>query len=247
MKTKNVLITGASRRIGAAIARLLHTQGMRVMIHYNGSEAAAKALCDQLNALRPDSAHMLQANLSDLSQIERLAKQALEVWGSVDVLVNNASTFFRTLVPNATATDWDELMNTNARAPFFLSQFLAPSLKIQRGCIVNIVDFHAEKRPMRDYAIYTISKSALQMMTYVFAQELAPDVRVNAVSPGTVALPEGANEMSEPEVASVLSRNVLKRAGTPEDIAKAVLFLVESADYVTGSVLAVDGGRLLNC
>jgi pteridine reductase len=247
MKTKNALITGASRRIGAAIARQLHAKGMRVMIHYNGSEAPARALCDELNTLRPDSARIIQANLSDLSQVECLAKQALEVWGSVDILVNNASNFFRTSVTNATLADWDSLMNINARAPFFLSQFLAPSLAAQKGCIVNIIDIHAEKRPMRHYAIYTIAKSALQMMTYALAQELAPNVRVNGVSPGMIVFPEGANELSDVEVADVLSRNVLKREGHPDDIAKAVLFLVESADYITGHVLAVDGGRLLNC
>jgi pteridine reductase len=243
---KTALITGAGRRIGAAIAKYLHQQGMSVIIHYNASEATAKALCNELNAKRANSAHALQADLSDLSQVQSLAEQALNISGNIDVLVNNASCFHQTPVSTVTESQWNELFDTNIKAPFFLSQALAASLKAQQGCIVNIVDVHAEK-PLKNYPVYSITKSAQQMLTYALAQELAPDVRVNGVSPGTVALPQGANKMDEYLEAEILSRNVMNREGSPEDIAKAVWFFIESAGYVTGQVLAVDGGRLLNC
>jgi pteridine reductase len=246
MKTKNILITGAGRRVGAAIARLLHTHGMRIILHYNGSEKLASTLCDELNTLRSDSARIIQADLSDVSTVKRLADQALSIWDGVDGLVNNASAFFPTAVLDATVEQWHYLMDVNARAPFFLSQALTPSLKEKKGCIVNIVDIHAQV-PLRDYSIYTMTKSTLQMMTYSLAKELAPDIRVNGVSPGMVAPLEGENKLDPVLAADVLSRSALKREGKPEDIAKAVLFFVESADYVTGQILAVDGGRLLNC
>lgn len=243
---KNVLITGAGKRIGAAIARFLHAQGMRVIIHHNASKDLANDLCDELNGVRPDSASLIQADLADFNAVEDLAKAALDVWGSVDVLVNNASAFFQTAIGKVTEAQWDQLIDVNIKSPFFLSQALASSLKTQKGCIVNVIDVHAEK-PLKHYPIYSMTKSALQMMTYALAQELAPEVRVNGVSPGTVALPDGINKMAPELEAEILSRNVLKREGSPEDVAKAVWFFIESAGYVTGQVLAVDGGRLLNC
>lgn len=242
----NVLITGASRRIGAALSQLLHQHGMNVILHCHTSSALSQSLCDTLNNLRPGSAHTLQADLADLSQVKRLATQALDVWGAIDVLINNASAFFRTPVLTATEAEWNTLMDTNVKGPFFLSQALVPTLKKQRGCIINILDIHAIK-PLSGYAAYSISKAALQMMTYGLAQELAPEVRVNGIAPGSIAWPEGANKMSEAIVADVLSRIALKREGNPEDVAKAALFFIESANYVTGQVLAIDGGRLLNC
>lgn len=244
--TKNVLITGAGKRIGAAIAKLLHSEGMRVILHYHASETLAQALYQELNHLRPDSAALIRADLACLDQVQHLAQQSLDQWGSIDVLVNNASAFFPTRLSEVTPEQWNALIDVNIKAPFFLSQALATSLKKQKGCIVNIVDIHADK-PLKYYPVYSMTKAALQMMTLSLAMELAPDVRVNGISPGTVALPEGVNKMSAVLEADILSRNVLKREGSPLDIAKAVLFFIASADYVTGQVLAVDGGRLLHC
>lgn len=241
---KVALITGAARRIGAEIGKQLHEAGMNIVLHYNSSEEEAISLCEQLNQRRKNSAAAIRADLQDAESGSALIKQAVKVWGGLDVLVNNASRFYRTQVGKVTEYAWDDLMNSNLRAPFFLAQAAAPFLTQTKGVIVNITDIHAE-RPMRDYAVYCISKSGLLMMTKALAKELGPDVRVNAVAPGSILWPEGENSLSQADKEKLIDRTSLLRQGSGEDIAKAVLFFVRDADYVTGQVLNVDGGRTL--
>ncbi|MFT3741225.1 MAG: pteridine reductase [Gammaproteobacteria bacterium] len=245
MNIKTVLITGAARRLGRAIAEHLHQQGMRILLHYHTSQDAAQALADQLNQLRPNSVHALQANLRVHADLERLAKAAQQVWGQVDGLINNASAFFPTAIGETSQQDWDHLMGANLKAPFFLSQLLAPALKFAGGSIINITDIHGEK-PLKNYPVYSMTKAGLIMLTHSLAKELGPEIRVNAISPGSILWPEGANVLDTTLQADIVERTALKRKGTPLDIAKASNYLL-NADYVTGQVLAVDGGRLLNC
>ncbi len=236
------LITGAAHRLGAEIARHLHQAGLRVLIHYRSSSTSADALAAELNALHHDSARTLAADLLDLTAIEQLAHAALQAWGRVDVLINNASTYYPTPVGSITSTHWDDLIGSNLRAPLFLSQALAPSLKASSGSIVNMVDIHAEK-PLHGHPVYSVAKAGLAMLTRSLAIELGPEVRVNAVAPGIILWPE--RELSDTEKSAMLERVVLGRKGEPNDIAKTVCFLALDARYVTGQILAVDGGRSL--
>ncbi len=236
------LITGAAHRLGAEIARHLHQAGLRVLIHYRNSSTSADALAAELNALHHDSARTLAADLLDLTAIEQLAHAALQAWGRVDVLINNASTYYPTPVGSITSTHWDDLIGSNLRAPLFLSQALAPSLKASSGSIVNMVDIHAEK-PLHGHPVYSVAKAGLAMLTRSLAIELGPEVRVNAVAPGIILWPE--RELSDTEKSAMLERVVLGRKGEPNDIAKTVCFLALDARYVTGQILAVDGGRSL--
>ncbi len=245
LASKVVLITGAARRIGAEIARTLHEAGMNIALHYNASEEDAVQLCQEFNQKRDNSAIAIRADLQAAESEKALVQEAAETWGRLDVLVNNASRFYRTDIGEVTAYAWDDLMNSNLKAPFFLSQAAAHFLTATRGCIVNITDIHAE-RPLRDYSVYCISKSGLMMMTKVFAKEFAPSIRVNAVAPGAILWPEGKNSLSEDEKSKIIEDTALQRAGRPEDIAKAVLFFVRDAEYVTGQILDVDGGRMLS-
>jgi pteridine reductase len=240
-----VLITGAARRIGAEIARTLHEVGMNIALHYNASEDEAIQLCEQLNSKRENSATAIRADLQEEESEKSLVQQVVKKWSRLDVLVNNASRFYRTPLGEATVFAWDDLMNSNVKAPFFLSQAAAPFLAKVGGSIINITDIHAE-RPLRDYAIYCISKSGLLMMTRVLAKEFGPLIRVNAVAPGPILWPEGENSLSESEKQKIIEQTALERPGHPIDIAKAVLFFVRDADYVTGQVLDVDGGRILS-
>ena len=242
---KVALVTGAARRIGAEISRVLHDAGMNIALHYNASEEEASQLCDELNQKRKNSAVPVQADLQELESEKALIQHAASVWNRLDVLVNNASRFYRTSIGKVTEYAWDDLMNSNLKAPFFLAQAAAPFLTAQQGCIVNIVDIHAE-RPLRDYSVYCISKGGLAIMTKALAKELGPAVRVNAVSPGAIIWPEGKNELSNEEKQSIIERTSLLRHGSPIDIAKAVLFFVRDAEYVTGQILNVDGGRILS-
>ncbi|MDR3491056.1 MAG: pteridine reductase [Gammaproteobacteria bacterium] len=242
--TKVALVTGAARRIGAEIAETLHTAGMNVVLHYHTSQQEAESLSAKLNKKRSDSAIFLQADLTQMTALNELVSQAAAKWGSLDVLVNNASEFYTTELSQVTVAEWDDLMSCNLKAPFFLSLAARPYLKMQKGCIVNIADIHGE-RPMRDYSIYCISKAGLMMVTKALAKELGPDVRVNAVSPGAIMWPEGENSLTEKVKQKIIERTALQRAGAANEIAKAVLYLVRDADYVTGQVLAVDGGRSL--
>jgi pteridine reductase len=241
---KNILITGAAKRIGAACARLLHSEGGNIVLHYRSSKDDALLLCNELNQKRPDSAKMIQADLLNMHELETVAREAALAWGGIDVLINNASAFYPTAVNDVSEWQWDELLGSNLKAPFFLAKSLAETLTDNKGCIVNIVDIHAE-RGLKGYPVYSIAKAGLAAMTRVLAKELGPVVRVNAVSPGAILWPE--SELSEQDKAEILQRIILKRRGEPLDIAKAVLFLIKDADYMTGQILTVDGGRTLFC
>lgn len=234
------LVTGAARRIGAAIATALHAAGANVAIHYRGSADEARTLANSLNAERDESATAIQADLLDTDRLPQLVGDVID-WGSrLDILVNNASTFYPTPLGGITGGDWDDLIGTNLKAPLFLSQAACDELRSRRGTIVNIVDIHAA-RPLRDHAVYGSAKAGLKMLTLSLAKDLAPDIRVNGVSPGAILWPERG--MTDSVKRSILDQVPLARAGDPADIAGAVLYLVRDAGYVTGQVIAVDGGR----
>jgi pteridine reductase len=236
---KTALITGAARRIGAAVARRLHAEGMNVVLHYRSSEQEAQALCHSLNALRRDSAVLAQADLAEVSRFESLIKASLQ-WGSLNLLINNASSFYATPIGKVTEADWDNLIISNLKAPFFLSQAAAPHLKKNHGVIINMVDIHA-RRPLRGHTVYSTAKAGLAMLTLSLARELGPEVRVNGVAPGPILWP--AQGLDEQAKQAILDNTALKRAGTPDDIAGAIVYLVRDAEYVTGQILVVDGGR----
>ncbi|WP_111655779.1 pteridine reductase [Isoalcanivorax indicus] len=237
---KVALITGAARRIGADIARTLHKRGMNVIIHCRRSAEDADALAAELNRLQPDSARVLRANLNEPDAVRALARDALAQWGGVDVLVNNASSFYPTPLERATDDDWDALMHSNVRAPYLLVQALAPSLRKHRGSVVNLVDVYAEK-PLADHSLYCMAKAALASMTRSLAREMGPEVRINGVSPGPILWPEGGQDNQQ----DILAATALGRCGSPRDIAGAVAWLALDAPFVTGQILAVDGGRSL--
>jgi pteridine reductase len=237
---KTVLITGGARRVGAAIARKLHEAGARLVIHYRKSRADAESLAAGLNAARPGSAATFQADLLEDPQPPALIEFALRTFGRLDVLVNNASTFYETPVGQITSAAFDDLIGTNFKAPLFLSQAAAPALRDANGLILNIVDIHA-LRPLRNYTVYCAAKAALHMVTRSLARELGPEVRVNGISPGPVLWPEHGGDAAKR--AKIVERTVLKRMGDPEDIARTALFFAASAPFITGQVLAVDGGR----
>lgn len=241
---KNVLITGGAKRIGAACAKLLHENGFNILLHYRSSERNALQLSDLLNDIRSDSAQIIKADLAVKAELLLLADYAKTAWGGIDALVNNASTFYPTGIGQVSERDWDELIGSNLKAPFFLTQALIKVLSARQGCVVNITDIHAE-RGLKGYPVYSIAKAGLVAMTRVMAKELGPDIRVNAVSPGAILWPE--QDMSEAVKQEIVERIALKRNGAPEDIARAVRFLIKDADYITGQVIAVDGGRTLFC
>ena len=236
------LITGAARRIGACIARHLHQAGYDLILHYRHSATDAEQLAEELNAIRPGSCSSLQADLAEMAEVEQLAAE-VQATGGLNLLVNNASSFYPTPVGQVSQQDWDALINSNLRAPFFLTQALTPLLKKTQGCVINLVDVHAE-RGLTGYPVYSIAKAGLKMMTLSLARELAPDVRVNGIAPGPILWPEAEASLSEDARQAVLDKTLLARTGRPEDIAEAVLYLSQ-AGYVTGQVLAVDGGRSL--
>lgn len=237
---KWALITGAGRRVGAAIARTLHDQGAGVAIHYRQSAADAEALVGELNDLRPDSALLVQGDLLDTGKLSSLVDRVIGHAGRLDILVNNASSFYPTPLAGITEQQWADLLGTNLKAPLFLAQAALPHLKAARGVIINIVDIHAI-RPLRDHTMYGAAKAGLAFLTRALARDLAPDVRVNGVAPGAILWPEGG--VSDPMRETVLRQIPLKRVGEPADIASCVLYLVRDAHYVTGQIIAVDGGR----
>jgi pteridine reductase len=243
LKDKVVLITGAARRVGAAIVRKLHAAGAQLVIHYHRSATEAQALAAELNALRPASVTPLGGNLLDLKVLDSLVEATLARHGHLDILINNASTFYATPVGTITPAQWDDLMGTNLRAPLFLSQAAAPHLKERNGLILNIADIHG-LRPLRRHTVYSPAKAGLIMLTQSLARELAPEVRVNAIAPGPVEFPETGltDEMKQ----EIIDKTLLKRRGSPEDIARTILFFACEAPYVTGQILAVDGGRSAN-
>ena len=238
------LVTGAARRIGAEIAEQLHAAGYAVLLHCHRSVEQAVALSGRLNRRRPDSAHVLTADLCDSRQVEQLAQDALALWGRMDLLVNNASSFYPTLVGDITEQDWHDLFGTNLKAPLFLSQALTPALRESQGCIINIADVHAE-RPVAGHPVYCAAKAGNVMLTKSLAKELAPDIRVNGVAPGAILWPESADELTEADKTRILDKVALKRLGSPADIARTICFLAKDAPYVTGQIIAVDGGRTL--
>ena len=237
---KVALVTGAARRIGAAIVRCLHEDGASVAVHYRGSEGEAAALAADLNTTRPNSARCFQADLNETAALSALLTEVVAWQSRLDVLVNNASTFYPTPPGEITESDWDDLMGSNLKAPMFLSQAAAEPLAEHGGCIVNIVDIHA-RRPLRNHTVYGSAKAGLAMLTRSLAKDLAPRVRVNGVAPGAILWPE--DDMSDAIKQSILRQVPLERPGEPQDIARCVRYLVRDAAYVTGQIIAVDGGR----
>lgn len=242
LTSKVALITGAARRLGAAMASQLHASGARVVIHYRHSSKDAEALCAELNSRRVNSATCVAADLGDSKAIAPLAANAIKAFGRLDILINNASTFYPTPVGSVTGEQWDDLMASNLRAPFFLSQALAPELRKHNGAILNMIDIHAS-RPLAEHPVYCAAKAGLAMLTQSLAKELGPDVRVNGIAPGPVMWPE--NDMSASSKGAIVDSTLLKRSGDPDDIARAALFLLRDATFTTGQILAVDGGRSL--
>ena len=237
------LVTGAARRIGAEIVRKLHAEGMNVILHYNGSHSAADEIANELNAQREYSVATLQFNLLDTENIDSFIQQAISIWGQLDVVVNNASTFYPTAIDDISIAHWNDLVGVNLQAPLFICKACASYLTQQHGCIVNIVDIHAD-RPLKGYPVYAIAKAGLAMLTKSMARELAPEVRVNGIAPGAIMWPE--IEDYEAVHQEIIERTALKREGHPSDIADAAWYLINSATYVTGQIIAVDGGRTLS-
>ena len=240
-KNKVALITGSAKRIGKQTAITLHNRGYNLVIHCNNSSAEAEQLVSQLNAQRQNSAAYLQADLTHNHEVLALAVQAVEVFGRIDVLVNNASSFYPTPVADVNEHQWQDLFGSNVKAPFFLSQQLQPELKRNKGVIINIVDIHADK-PLKGYSVYCMAKSALVMMTKSLAIEFAPEIRVNAVAPGPILWHD--NGLSPQDKSQVIDQVLLNRLGDPDNIAEAVSYLIQ-AEFVTGHILTVDGGRSL--
>jgi pteridine reductase len=241
---KVALVTGGAKRVGAAIARRLHREGANVMLHYRGSEREANALRAELSAVRADSVALVKADLLDIAELSEIVRNTLERFNRLDALVNNASAFFPTPVGEMTQATWESLIGANLRAPLFLAQAAAPYLKKSGGAIVNITDIHAE-RPLKNYVIYSVAKAGLEGLTRSLARELAPEVRVNGVAPGAILWPEDGS-WDDLMRQRIVSHTLLKRTGDPEDVARAVYYLIAEAPYVTGQVIAVDGGRSIN-
>ena len=241
MQGRIVLITGGARRVGAAICRKLHAGGANLMLHYRASAGEARLLQAELNHVRADSVALIQADLLDLKALPAMIEQTVQKFGRLDGLVNNASSFFPTPVGDITSEAWEDLIGTNLRAPLFLAQAAAPALRKTQGAIVNIADIHAE-RPLRNFVVYSIAKAGLVGLTRSLARELAPEIRVNAVAPGPILWPDDAS-FDELSRQRIISHTPLKREGEPDDIAKAVYYLLADASYVTGETISVDGGR----
>lgn len=242
---KVALVTGAAKRIGAEIAQRLHGEGFNLVIHYQHSIDDAKKLVNTLNAIRTNSAIALAANLNNLDEVKRLCESATSHWQQLDVLVNNASTFYSTPLENASENDWDDLININLKAPFFLAKYTADALRKSRGSIINIADIYAA-RPLIEHSIYSIAKAGNVMLTKTLAQELAPLVRVNGIAPGAILWPEQENKLSADDKDSILQKIPLHKKGSEDDIATALIFLVTQAPYMTGQILTIDGGRSIN-
>jgi pteridine reductase len=237
-----ILVTGAARRVGAEIARTLHTAGATVMIHYRGSEAAAHALAMSLNSSRPGSAAAACADLNDVASLQRMVGETVSRFGRLDGLVNNASSYFATPFGEIDESSWNEIIGSNLKGPLFLTQLAAPHLRAVQGAIVNVADIHAE-RPNKGYSTYCAAKAGLLGLTRALAVELAPDVRVNAISPGAIQWPDDATDFSVLQRQTIIEQTLLKRIGSPSDIARTVRFLLFDAPYITGQVINVDGGR----
>ena len=245
MQGKVILVTGGAKRVGAAICRRLHAAGASIAIHYRSSDQEALALQQQLNDLRPKSATVFQADLLDLNALPQLVHKVVKKFGRLDALVNNASSFYATQLADINEPQWHDLLGTNLKAPLFLAQAAADELRRRHGCIVNITDIHAE-RPMHGHLLYSVAKAGLVALTKGLAQEMAPQVRVNAVAPGVIVWPENADWMDQEQRRKIVAHTLLKREGEPDDIARTVAFLIQDAPYITGQIIAVDGGRSVN-
>lgn len=242
---KVALVTGAAKRIGAEIARQLHSHGFNLIIHLNSSIAAAQELIEELNTSRPNSAISIQADLNNIEEVIRLAQQAHAHWQRLDLLVNSASGFYPTPLGETFEQDWDNLIGSNLKAPYFLAQALIKPLRAAEGCIINIADIYASK-PLKNHSVYCIAKAGNLMLTKSLAQELAPEVRVNGIAPGAILWPEQEDKLSDDDKEIMLTKIPLQQRGQAEDIAKAILFLVNDAPYITGQVITIDGGRSLS-
>lgn len=237
-----VLITGAARRVGRVIARTLHDAGYDLALHYRNSKAEAEQLAAALEARRAGSVLLLACDLAQAAELNKLVLRTVQRFGRLDGLINNASSFYPTPIGDASEAQWDELFASNAKAPFFLAQAAAPHLRAARGAIVNLVDIYAE-RPLPRHTIYCMAKAANAMLVMSLAKELGPEVRVNGVAPGAVLWPEAGKSTAEQQ--ELVGKSALRRAGAPEDVAGAVLYLLRDATFVTGQILKVDGGRML--
>ncbi|CAH0992112.1 3-oxoacyl-[acyl-carrier-protein] reductase FabG [Sinobacterium norvegicum] len=244
MSQATLLITGAANRIGAETCQLFHRSGFNIALHYRNSHEAAQQIADELNAIRAGSVLLLQAELSDTAQVEQLAESTLQHFGRIDVLINNASSFYPTPVDQMTEQQWDELFASNAKAPLFLAKACSPSLKAQQGCIINLIDIYAEQ-PLSDHPIYCMAKAANRAMVKSLAVELGPEVRVNGIAPGAIMWPE--HDMAQSAQQTIIDATALKRSGQAHDIAETALFLASQAGYISGQIINVDGGRTLQC
>ena len=245
LNNKVVLITGGAKRVGAAICRELHAHGANLMIHYKSSLLEARALQAELNLQRANSVAIIQGDLLNIAVLPSLVHETVKQFGKLDVLINNASSYYATEIGKISEENWHDLMGSNLKAPMFLAQAAASELRKNHGCIVNITDMHIE-RPKKGYVVYSVAKAGLVTLTKSLAHELSPEVRVNAVAPGPVQWPENNPQFDEVYRQRVINQTLLKKIGEPQDIAKAVKFLVADAPFITGHVLAVDGGRSLN-
>lgn len=243
LSNRTVLITGAAKRIGAVVSRVLHAAGANLIIHYRSSKGEADDLAASLNATRANSAFTIQGDLCRTAEFPALIEQCLTFTGQLDVLINNASSFYPTSVGEITEKHWDDLLCSNLKAPLFLSQAATTALRKQKGCIINMVDIHG-MRPLRNYPVYSSAKAGLIMLTKALAKELGPEIRVNGVAPGAILWPEDdINQVSQDEL---IAKTAMKRQGNPENIATAIRYLIADADYTTGHIIPVDGGRTLN-
>ncbi len=245
MQGKVVLVTGGAKRVGAAICRRLHAAGALLAVHYRSAEQEALDLQNALDQLRPKSVAVFQADLLDLNALPQLVHKVIKKFGQLDALVNNASSFYATPLAEIDEHQWQDLLGTNLKAPLFLAQAAAAELHRHHGCIVNIADIHAE-RPMHGHLLYSVAKAGLVALTKGLAQELAPQVRVNAIAPGVIIWPESEAWLDQEQRRKIVAHTLLKREGEPEDIARTVQFLIADAPYITGQIIAVDGGRSVN-
>jgi pteridine reductase len=237
---RTVLVTGAAKRIGAAIVRGFHADGANVAIHFRHSRSEAEALRDELSSQRPGSVLLIEADLLEVDRLPALVEEVVAAFGRLDILINNASTFYPTPLGSVTARQWQDLIGINLQAPLFLAQAAAPHLRRARGLIVNMVDIHAQ-RPLPGHPVYSTAKSGLAMLTRALARELGPEVRVNGIAPGPILWPEG--DIDEQLKQEIVAKTLLKRSGSPADIVRTALFFAKDAPYITGQIIAVDGGR----
>lgn len=240
MTSKFIFLTGGAKRIGKTTCKHFHDEGFNIIFHYNTSDKEANEIKESLNSIRKDSCFVIQADFNDKSSIERLAKGVAEITDELAVLINNASSFYPTPIEQASQNEWDDLMATNATTPLFLTQALLPFLKKAKGCVINISDTLAPSG-IKNFSLYSGAKSALEGITKSLAKELAPSIRVNAISPGAILWPED-EDLTEEQQKERLSKVPLGRIGSPEDISSVAVFLTD-AKYITGQVIKVDGGR----